>query len=471
VHDLSVYIVYLFYGLVFFTMGVAITSKDTSSSQLHLARILPLLAIFAYTHAAHEWLELYLRARPTDLPHTALMQVLNIKLGCVTVSFIFLLAFGIGLLRTETSQKYLHFLPILGGVLFAAWLGTLVFRGLSMDRAFFEFADTRARNLLGFPGATLSGIGLILRSRHFYIGHGKGTRAFVGAGSSLILYGILTGLVPSSTNIPIIDMPIAALRGAVAFASLHFLMSALHIFDVEERQLMEDKLRRFARSEKLTAVGKLAAGIAHEINNPLSNVSLNIEMLRDELSQDNKKGTLMKRLDAIERNVDRASKIAGELLHFSREKDAELAPTDVNAVIRSTLTLVDSKRERITFRTELEEIPIIQGIPWKLEEVFLNLLLNAMESMSTEGTIILRTYEDKDCVVAQVIDSGTGISEENLNYIFDPFFTTKDVGEGTGLGLSICFGIMESHGGTIELTSLQAEGTTATIRLPVEGTQ
>jgi signal transduction histidine kinase len=249
-------------------------------------------------------------------------------------------------------------------------------------------------------------------------------------------------------------------------------MNALHIFDLEREEMIEERLQRFAQTEKLTSLGKLAAGIAHEINNPLANVSLNVEMLKKKLGSADGGEAYEKRFTAIERNLDRASRIARELLAFSRQEETKEAAVslDLNEVLRDTLTLIGPRRHDYRFELALTPLPAVRGIPWKLEEVFLNVIINAMEATAAGGEIALSTRAEGAAAVVEITDSGVGIPAENVRSIFDPFFTTKEVGKGTGLGLSICFGIMERHGGRIDVTSQAGAGTSVALVFPKGGT-
>lgn len=464
-NEFLVFLLYLFYGLAFFTMGVAITSVETSTSNLKLAKYLWLFALFAFTHACHEWFELYLALHSAAVSPQLYPFVITLKLVPMALSFLFLLFFGLSVLGSihKSDKIYLYIIPVvlisLVGLVVLAW-------GVEPTAAFFRFADVKVRNFLGFPAAVVSGIAFL-----FYSGTIKRISKQVGfnfnsAGVALIIYGFLTGLVPSGTRLPLVEVPVELLRGGIAIVILHFVMKALHVFHIEQKYNMEERLHRFAQSEKLNALGKLAAGIAHEINNPLTNVSLNVEMLKQAIGS-NCAPKVEKRFAAIERNVDRASKIAQELLYFSRDTDGEFVETDVNKLITGTLTLVGPRRNDYLMELDLRRVPKIKAIPWKLEEVFLNLLMNAMEATPSGEKITIRSYHRPDEVIVEIADTGAGIAPEDLNYIFDPFFTTKDVGQGTGLGLSICFGIMERHGGKIEVASESGSGTNVTLRFPI----
>lgn len=455
------FLLYLFYGIAFFAIGVSITSRDTRASNLKIAGVLWLFALFAYSHAFHEWFELYQSLPYPAFPEKVIPLINFLKLILVFVSFGFLLLFGIFILRIVFPDKHPIFslLPIPLALLLLIAILPL---SDTLSSENFSFINSRIRNFIGLPAAFCSGLGLIFYSRTVAHISNKGAKNFIGAGIALLTYGLLTGIIPSGTRLPILNAPIELFRGLSAFAMLHFFMNALYIFDEERKLLTEERLTRFAKAEKLHALGKLAFGIAHEINNPLANISMNVEMLKSEISSIADNHRTIKRFDTIDRNLDRASKIARELLAFSTDKEADFVSTSLNSVIDSTLELLGSRRKTYRITVSHGEITNISAIPWKLEEVFLNLLVNAMDATPEGGFISITTQQDGPQIIAQISDSGSGIPAELMNQVMDPFFTTKEVGQGTGLGLSICYGIMELHGGNIELKS-QDTGTTVTL--------
>ena len=467
--EFLIFLLYLFYGMAFFAIGVSITSRDTRASQLKIASVLWLFALFAYSHAFHEWFELY-QSFPSPDFHNQILPLINpLKLILVFVSFSFLLLFGIRVLRIVFPGKewLFNLLPVT--LIAALIIAVFPLPDLLLDENF-TFINSRIRNFIGLPAAAFAGLGLLLYSRTVtHISH-KGARNFIGAGVALMAYGLLTGIIPSGTRLPILwNTPIELFRGLSAFVILHFVMNALYTFDEERKLLMEERLARFAKAEKLHALGKLAFGIAHEINNPLTNVSINVEMLSKDLGGEIHRERAMKRLAAIERNLDRASKIARELLAFSTEKEAEFIPTSLNAIIRSTLELLGSRKKDYVITVVAEDIPNIPAIPWKLEEVLLNILVNAMDATPKNGNITISTQRGDHSLQLKVCDSGCGIPAECLTQVMDPFFTTKEVGQGTGLGLSICYGIMDLHRGQIELESRHRHGTTVSLIFPLKG--
>jgi two-component system NtrC family sensor kinase len=222
------------------------------------------------------------------------------------------------------------------------------------------------------------------------------------------------------------------------------------------------------QAEKLASVGELAAGVAHEINTPLSNISLIADNLKMKAGSEDP--ALAENLNEISAQVDNASKIVTELLDFSRTREAELEELNINELVSNTLSFLRGMREE---RVEIverygEDIPLMEGEPNRLRQVFLNIINNAYDAMSGGGRLEITTgMRDPESMVVKVKDTGKGIPEENVSKIFDPFFTTKEPGKGTGLGLSICHGIVSGHGGSIEVDSKINVGTTITVILPV----
>ncbi|MFP5248317.1 MAG: ATP-binding protein, partial [Acidobacteriota bacterium] len=238
--------------------------------------------------------------------------------------------------------------------------------------------------------------------------------------------------------------------------------------DITERVTLESQL---AQADKLSSIGLLAAGVAHEINTPLAVISSYAQMLSKQLKGDPRLGPV---LDKITQQSFRASEIANGLLNFSRTSTTEFRETDLNQVIRETLSLLEHqfKTAKIAVNLELAPaLPSIQGNPGKLQQVFLNLLLNAKEAMPGGGTLRVATNVNGH-VEAIVADNGAGIAPEHLKRIYDPFFTTKSAPKpgdkrGTGLGLSVSYGIIQEHAGKIHVESAVGSGTTFHLEFPL----
>jgi two-component system, NtrC family, sensor kinase len=240
--------------------------------------------------------------------------------------------------------------------------------------------------------------------------------------------------------------------------------SIVIVEDISTRVQLEEQLQI---SEKMASIGLLAAGVAHEVNTPLTGISSYTQMLLQQAEADDPS---TKVLEKIERQTFRAAKIVNGLLNLARPAQVDSGPCDINAVINDVLSLLEHqfRTGSIQVRKELAPAaPIVQGIEHKLQQVFLNLFLNARDAMPKGGWLTIVTRQDRHGATVEVADTGSGISPEQLSRIYDPFFTTKAIGQGTGLGLSITYGIVQEHGGSITCDSQLGQGTRFSIHLPL----
>ena len=229
--------------------------------------------------------------------------------------------------------------------------------------------------------------------------------------------------------------------------------------------------RQLVQTDKMAAIGTLAGGIAHEINNPLAAILAHVQLASVELEKEH---ACQDSLREIEESVLRCTKIVRDLLDFSRQNfDEQMQPILLNEVVQKTMNLihVDARHSHIHIEQNLaEQLPLVFGHFHKLEQVVLNLVTNSMHAIrEAGGTLSITTAPSSDGrhVVLMVTDTGYGIDEDVLNKIFDPFFTTKEQGEGTGLGLSISYNIIKEHDGMIEVESLKDKGSLFRVILPV----
>jgi PAS domain S-box-containing protein len=238
------------------------------------------------------------------------------------------------------------------------------------------------------------------------------------------------------------------------------------IEDVTRRVQLEEQLQI---SEKMASIGLLAAGVAHEVNTPLTGISSFTQMLLEGADPDDPRTRL---LEKIERQTFRAAKIVNGLLNLSRPAasgSTDLAPVDLNVVVNDVFSLLEHQfsLHKIKVRRELVEgSATVLGLEHKLQQVFLNLFLNAKDAMPRGGWLTVITRVENGQIVAEVADTGSGIPTEYLARIYDPFFTTKAIGQGTGLGLSITYGIVREHEGTIDCDSVIGQGTRFTLEFP-----
>jgi two-component system, NtrC family, sensor kinase len=233
--------------------------------------------------------------------------------------------------------------------------------------------------------------------------------------------------------------------------------------DVTQRERMEEQM---SQTEKLTSLGLLAAGVAHEVNTPLAVISNYIQMLARQMPEDDPRHSI---IEKIVKQTFRASEIVNNMLNFSRTGPSELADVDVNRVVEETLSLVAHplKTSQIQVVKQLSEsLPPVRGSANKLQQVFLNLFLNARDAMPLGGMLEVRTSAHNGSVEIEVADTGNGISREHIHKIFDPFFTTKAGARGTGLGLSVSYGIIKEHAGKIDVRSTPGRGTSFHVEFP-----
>ncbi|HEX2639768.1 MAG TPA: ATP-binding protein, partial [Pyrinomonadaceae bacterium] len=263
--------------------------------------------------------------------------------------------------------------------------------------------------------------------------------------------------------------------------------------EIRNAELLEAniKLKRLqaqiVHSEKMASLGQLTAGIAHELNNPLAFIYSNLDILKDTVNKlkeqvspdfsasgapDETMRSFLSDVTELvadcQEGAERVKDVVQNLRLFSRLDEAEPKKTNIHEGLDSTIRLLSRyfSREHIVLERDYGEVPEIDAFPGQLNQLWMNLLANAAQAINEKGGQVgIRTYLDEGSVVVEVTDNGEGIAPEHVNRIFDPFFTTKPVGEGTGLGLSISFGIVQRHGGTIDVRSDKTNGTAFTVRI------
>jgi len=236
----------------------------------------------------------------------------------------------------------------------------------------------------------------------------------------------------------------------------------LHELTVRQDQLLQ--------SGKMAAVGTLTSGIAHELNNPLNNISLTTEALLDGFD-DTPDEDKRRMLQQVATQVERASSTVRNLLDFTRKPQAVFTRLSIAEILDSSVKLIHNELELGGVELELNlpaDLPEVPGNPRSLQQVFLNLLLNSVQAMPDGGRLTIGARPEGDQLRVDVQDTGMGIQPEDLEKVFEPFFTTKDPGQGTGLGLSVTYGIVEKHGGKITVDSRPGEGTRVSVFLPLK---
>ena len=320
-----------------------------------------------------------------------------------------------------------------------------------------KFTDMRKRTVTMFLGITL--IGMIV--------------AFVV--SSFLAKGVLQ---------PIKDLVSASGRWAKGDLDYHVkitrkdeIAELQETFNLMASSLKErdDKLKEYTnqqimKSERLATLGQLAAGVAHEINNPLGTISIYAQMILDELGKDN--DSCRESLKVVMKQTNRAGRIVKDLLEFARQSEPEMRILNINDILRKAIAITTHPAElqNIRLATNLApELSDIEGDSDKLQQVFVNIIVNAIHAMPEGGELNFNTRDTDDSkgIEIEISDTGCGIPQEHLSKLFDPFFSTKSTGEGTGLGLSVSLGIVQRHNGAIDVKSKVGEGSTFIIRFPI----
>lgn len=236
---------------------------------------------------------------------------------------------------------------------------------------------------------------------------------------------------------------------------------------IKDQSQVKHLQKQVDQSEKLAVIGQLAAGVAHEIGNPLAAISSLVQVIQ----RKNKDDVLNDQLITIKENIDRISKIVRELVDFSRPPSYEKVTIQITDILKTAVGIVkyDKRVKKVNFETDYDsEIPLIKVVPDQMLQVFVNILINALDAIEGKGTIQVKTEHDDEKIHVRISDNGCGMDETVKDKIFDPFFTTKHVGKGTGLGLSVSYSIIKKFNGEIKVESKPGKGSTFTVQLPYQ---
>jgi PAS domain S-box-containing protein len=235
------------------------------------------------------------------------------------------------------------------------------------------------------------------------------------------------------------------------------------IKDITELKRLKEQVDQ---SEKLAVIGQLAAGVAHEIGNPLASISSLVQILQ----RKSKDTFVVENLSIIKENIDRITRIVRELVDFSRPPSYEKVIIQITDIIKTALGIVkyDKRVKNVKFLTDLDDdLPKISVVPDQLLQVFVNILINALDAIEGNGTIRVNSYSNNEFIYVEIIDDGCGMEKDTVTKIFDPFYTTKEVGKGTGLGLSVSYGIIKKFHGDIIVESEKGKGSKFVVKLPI----
>lgn len=276
----------------------------------------------------------------------------------------------------------------------------------------------------------------------------------------------MTGIRKDNTHIPV------NISASIVYEDNREIASVGFFYDLREKMRAERELRetqfQLLQSEKMASLGKLAAGVAHGINNPLAGILMYAGILMEEME---KHDIRRKDLARIIEEANRCKMIVKDLLEFSRQTDDTMTPIDMNHTIKQGLSLLESQAlfHNILIVKELDSsMPQILGNQNHLSQVLTDMVINAADAMDGRGTLTVKTGHSRGMGWIVINDTGCGIPHKNLSRIFEPFFTTKEEGKGTGLGLSTSYGIIKKYGGEIEVKSAVGKGTTFIIKIPIK---
>ncbi|GLP94793.1 sensor histidine kinase [Paraferrimonas sedimenticola] len=451
-----IFIVYLIYGLAFFSIACAIAFRNVGFSNLAITKALPALAVFGLVHAVHEWSEMYwlLRHHHFDPSLWHVGQVWRvIKLVFSYLAMVWFAWLMIDISRVKRSHL---FKSAIVAVLFS--YVALMYRHWNLldSQEYVSQAALITRWVFGFGASTLAGILLIVYGGNKQSKGLDGGRYFAYCGIALGCYGIAAGILKADYG-----LWVPMLRTTMALAMLVFLIQALKVFDEERERQIAAQLTRAMKAEKLNAIGQLTTGIAHEIKTPLANATLALDLVERQPSLEDAKPLLGR----IKKSLSRASHISQEVLQFGRQKKTEFEAVDLSKVVASTLDLLAFRARQYRIINSVVEPVWVHGDPIKLEEVLVNLIGNAMDASEPGGRISLFVEQCDERVRLCVRDNGPGIEPHELEKAFTPFYTSKPAGQGTGLGLVISREIVEQHLGELSLEN-HASGLQAWVCLP-----
>ncbi|MGF1703910.1 ATP-binding protein [Photobacterium makurazakiensis] len=458
------FLVYLLYGLAFFSIGCTILFRNFRHSKLVISHSLWALAAFGFAYAFYEWSELYINLFGDRIREPKSTFIEWLRLTKLTIAFFFLMLFSwmVTVVNSPIVKKIMRLTLFTVTLIYCAiFIYTFSTHGLS--KAVIDNTESYARYILAFPAALIAGLSLVNYGRKLIAEKKRHGRYFRVTGYAFIVLSVISGIISRDNNNLIFNLQLI-----VAYILLISLYLSLNVFDKEKQRIIASQLRQAYISDKYKAIGQLASGVAHEINNPLSSSTLSLDMLEERLSDD-KQVELVKRTRL---GIDRASTICRELLIYSRSGEESTQLSYIHRIITSALQLLSHKTKGYKITVNCEKYITLLTNPIKIEELIINLLSNAIDASHVGSEIMIDVKETmiNDCnyVILSVTDQGCGMDISTQEKALEPFFTTKPIGKGTGLGLAICAEIATDHRGELTINSRKNIGTTITAKLAKE---
>nr|WP_275660375.1 MFS domain-containing histidine kinase [Shewanella sp. Isolate13] len=434
-------------------MGCAVVFRNFRYSQLKVAPTLWALAVFGFSHAFHEWSELYVLIFSDHIAPEYRLLTQWLCLAKLFLSYAALMVFAWQILTISNKRlAYIGHGLIIALILSYAYMLIPDLHHLAVNKTGFEEASRYTRILIGFGSAALAGVGMVVYGNSLrQEEHGYGFY-FALCGIGLMIYGVLSGLVPTEYHY---SVPIyRTLAGGIILVAL---FKALKVFDLEKEHKTAAKLKRAIEADKYKAIGQLAMGVAHEINNPLASSTLALDLL--ERKHPHLFDSEANYLSRVRLGIERASSISKELLNYARPASGKRCFVALSEVLDSGVKLLSHRTKQYKIQLNCSENIVLYAERIKLEELFINLLCNAIDASPANSSIIVIAQQDEQKVCVTVEDFGCGMSEELLARSTELFYSTKAVGQGTGLGLAICEQIVSLHNGKMRIVSSEGKGT------------
>ncbi|WP_335665184.1 sensor histidine kinase [Photobacterium frigidiphilum] len=452
---LTVFSIYLLYGLAFLAIGFSIVFRNYKNSQISISKLLPTLAIFGFIHGIHEWSELYLTLYDHEYTHSRNIEIFKvIKLW---FSYLALGAFGWKMLDL-IQWRFEKFVKLFIVFLLIAFIYSLFARYDSQSfQGYVSTTAAHVRWLFGFGAGLLAGVTMVIYAKQLLEEGHNASSPFTFTGIAMICYAFSAGLLFSELGIWVIF-----LRTLCAIAILVFLWKALHVFDIEREQQIEAVLQRAFQDTKLKELGGLTSAVSHEIKTPLSSALMSCDLLEKRLPNDENAN---RQLERIRSGIERAAHISQEVLNYAHQRKMKASTVNVLALASSATNLIQYRLASFDVIIDIDPDLTVYGDNVQLEEVIINLLANAIDACHEKKGIHISARIKGVKVIIDILDSGQGIPENIIEKAVQPFFTTKAVGEGTGMGLAICRQILMQHNGDLILSNTQT-GLNVQIILP-----
>ncbi|TKF21328.1 HAMP domain-containing histidine kinase [Vibrio genomosp. F6] len=459
--ELFQFSLYILYGFVFIAIGFSILFRDMRFSHLSIATALPSLAVFGFIHGLHEISELYLIVYQQDiLMHNTVKLFKVIKLW---VSFIALGCFAMQMLtmtqwqRRDELKKLIQVTIILFIIYFC-----YQFAIKNID-VFLNECTLYIRWLFGSGSGLLAGLALINYSKKLKFEERQASHAVQHLGISIILYGLFAGIFYIDDlfyGVPI--------RGGLAFVILIYLQKTMALFDAERQTQIERALQKALHNKKLSDVGELTSGIAHEIKTPLSSALMRCDILEKQINTTGSSAADFKpQLEHIRKGLLKAAHISQELLQFSHKRAPVIEEISVSVLIDEALQLMVHRLDEFDIRVLVPNDLHVFADKEQIEEVVVNILNNAIDASTDKKVVCIEAQQKGLNIHLSITDFGSGIDDSIKDKVTMPFFTTKAKGSGTGLGLTLCQKILEQNHARFWFQNT-SDGLCVVIELPME---